>query len=156
MDGFAIGERSFRPAAPLHVRIIGAGTCRPENFLPLQLTSVDGSHAFELWQPTVTVGRHSEADVQLSQPDVSRFHCRLVFERGRWCVEDLTSLNGTLVNGKPVEVAQLSENDLLRVGPYLFHLNVGSGSTTAPPSRSGGKQGPRQVLRSIAEQLPEA
>jgi pSer/pThr/pTyr-binding forkhead associated (FHA) protein len=139
---------------PPQLRIVGANAARPDHFLPLQLTSRDATHAIEVWQPEVTLGRHSEADVRLVQPDVSRFHCKLAYGKGGWTVADLTSLNGTLLNGKPVRTAPLRTDDVLRVGPYLFHVEVGGGATTIARTDQKATPGARQVLRSIARRLP--
>ena len=45
------------------------------------------------------IGRHSQADIRLPLPDVSRRHCRFFFGEGVWQVLDLNSLNGVFLNG---------------------------------------------------------
>src|SRR6202034_2782856 len=45
------------------------------------------------------LGRHHACDVVLGDPSVSRRHARLTFRDERWVLNDLDSLNGTLVNG---------------------------------------------------------
>ena len=42
----------------------------------------------------------------------------LVQRDGRWLVEDQGSLNGTFVNRKRVETAQLDDGDELQIGKY--------------------------------------
>jgi pSer/pThr/pTyr-binding forkhead associated (FHA) protein len=63
-----------------------------------------------------TVGRARRADFVVDAALVSRLHCRL--EAGEEALEvfDLSSTNGTYVNGKRVERARLGSGDFLRVG----------------------------------------
>ena len=49
---------------------------------------------------------------------VSRKHAVLVQKDGRWLVEDGGSLNGTFVNRKRVETAELDDGDELQIGKY--------------------------------------
>ena len=68
-----------------------------------------------------TIGRAPRADFVVDAPLVSRLHCRAtVAEDGRIEVEDLSSTNGTWVNGQRESLATLKENDLLRVGRVTF------------------------------------
>src|SRR5690349_9243757 len=62
-------------------------------FVPLRLVLRPGTTAVELTRPDMLVGRHTEADIRLSLPDVSRRHCRLVYAAGRWQIFDLNSLD---------------------------------------------------------------
>lgn len=129
-------------------------------FVVLRLRASDGSRVIELYQPEALIGRHSQADIRIVSPDVSRHHCRLVFESGRWYVEDLGSLNGTYVNNELVRRAALSPGAMLRVASYSFSVDWPQlDSTVDCPEAvalSGeiGNERARQILASIAEQLP--
>jgi pSer/pThr/pTyr-binding forkhead associated (FHA) protein len=92
----------------------------PPDFRPLQLLLEPSGLVFSLTRANVLVGRHSEADVRLPLPDVSRRHCRFLFERGLWQVIDLNSLNGVFVNGKRVAQATLHPGDQVSLGGYTF------------------------------------
>jgi pSer/pThr/pTyr-binding forkhead associated (FHA) protein len=63
-----------------------------------------------------TVGRAPRADFIVDAALVSRIHCRL--EAGDESVDviDLSSTNGTYVNGKRIDRARLGAGDRLRVG----------------------------------------
>ena len=63
-----------------------------------------------------TVGRASGADFVVEAPLVSRLHCRL--DAGDETIEvlDLSSTNGTYVNGKRITRASVKAGDRLRVG----------------------------------------
>ena len=63
-----------------------------------------------------TVGRARRADFIVDAALVSRLHCRLTATIDRVEVEDLSSTNGTYVNGKRITRAQIVSGDRLRVG----------------------------------------
>ena len=64
----------------------------------------------------MTIGRASAADFIVDVALVSRVHCRLTATDGHVEVEDLSSTNGTFVNDKKVDRANLATGDRLRVG----------------------------------------
>lgn len=70
-----------------------------------------------------TVGRAARADFIVDRALVSRIHCRLTAGDEKVDVEDLASTNGTFVNDKRINRAQLSSGDRLRVG--RIELTVG-------------------------------
>jgi pSer/pThr/pTyr-binding forkhead associated (FHA) protein len=114
----------------------------PAGFVPLKLLLQPGGLSVELNKPNMLLGRHSEADVRLALPDVSRRHCRFVFADGAWQVTDLNSLNGVFVNDSRLAEATLCHGDRVRIGSLTFLVDLGG----AGP-RSG-------VLKSIADILP--
>ena len=63
-----------------------------------------------------TVGRAPRADFILDVALVSRLHCRITADADALEVVDLSSTNGTFVNDKRVEKAQLKTGDRLRIG----------------------------------------
>ena len=64
-----------------------------------------------------TLGRAPGADFIVAAALVSRVHCRLTaLPGGQLEVRDLESTNGTFVNGKRVDVAQLASGDRLQIG----------------------------------------
>jgi hypothetical protein len=70
----------------------------------------------ELAAPRVVIGRRPGSQIHLAHPSVSAEHAAIVAERGGWRVEDLTSRNGTLVNGRHVARQRLRDRDLIEVG----------------------------------------
>ena len=109
----------------------------PEPFMPLRLVLQPGGATLDVTGPDVLVGRHSEADIRLPLPDVSRRHCRLLFVEGCWQVVDLNSLNGVHVNGEAVLQAPLAEGDLLRIGGFTFAVELGRSPSEAMPAPEG-------------------
>jgi pSer/pThr/pTyr-binding forkhead associated (FHA) protein len=69
------------------------------------------------------VGRSQDAELQLCDSWVSRFHCMLDQIDGTLVVRDLGSCNGTLVNGIPVSESPLRPNDQLTVGGSTFRAD---------------------------------
>jgi pSer/pThr/pTyr-binding forkhead associated (FHA) protein len=117
----AEGEGSAPPPAA-HA----SGGRKAFDVIPLRLTLQTSGRSIDVTQPEVVIGRHTEADLRLPLPDVSRRHCRLVYAEGRWQVFDLDSLNGVYVNGYRVKQAYLDEDDTLRVGGFVFDVHVRS------------------------------
>ena len=72
-----------------------------------------------------TLGRSSDADLQLVDAKVSRLHCRFeVGDAGQVHVEDLGSQNGTYVNGVRIDNPQrLKAGDEIAVGDSLFVMD---------------------------------
>jgi hypothetical protein len=64
------------------------------------------------------IGRSPDCDVFLDDVTVSRNHAVLVQRDGEFWVEDQGSLNGTFVNRKRIDSAQLENGDELQVGKY--------------------------------------
>ena len=65
-----------------------------------------------------TVGRSPDCGIFLDDVTVSRKHAVLRDRDGAFLIEDQGSLNGTFVNRKRVESAQLDDGDELQVGKY--------------------------------------
>src|SRR5688500_9638714 len=69
----------------------------------------------------ITLGRANTNRVLLKDELCSREHAEVAFSDGKWRVRDLKSLNGTRVNGKPLESDwELSPGDLVQLGRSTF------------------------------------
>ena len=94
---------------------------------PALVVRSGGGRAGETFTPQserTTIGRSPDCPVFLDDVTVSRRHAVLVERDSRWFVEDQGSLNGTFVNRKRVESAQLEDGDELQIGKYrLTFLN---------------------------------
>jgi len=65
-----------------------------------------------------TIGRSPDCGIFLDDVTVSRKHAVLVERDGHFLIEDQGSLNGTFVNRKRVESAELEDGDELQIGKY--------------------------------------
>src|SRR3984885_3172169 len=68
----------------------------------------------------VTIGREASNGIPIADPSVSRKHCLVSGQDGRFLVRDLDSRNGTLVNGTNVEEQWLQHGDEIAVGDSSF------------------------------------
>ena len=64
------------------------------------------------------VGRSPDCEIFLDDVTVSRKHATLVRQGDRVTIEDQGSLNGTFVNRRRVESADLSDGDEIQIGKY--------------------------------------
>jgi pSer/pThr/pTyr-binding forkhead associated (FHA) protein len=73
----------------------------------------------------LSIGRSKECDVQIDDRYASGLHAR-VFERGgRTFVEDMSSTNGTLLNGATLKgEAELIDGDTVQIGDTVFRFEV--------------------------------
>ena len=74
------------------------------------------AHEVELGQSPLTVGRSDACDVVLRDTSVSRRHAELILMDGAWYVCEISSKNGTYLNGRQVKRARLEDGDRLGVG----------------------------------------
>jgi hypothetical protein len=88
---------------------------------PALVVRSGGGRAGETFSPQderTTIGRSPDCGIFLDDVTVSRRHAVLVQQDGRWLVEDGGSLNGTFVNRRRVESAELEDGDELQIGKY--------------------------------------
>jgi hypothetical protein len=93
---------------------------------PALVVRSGGGRAGEMFHPEgeTTIGRSPDCGIFLDDVTVSRKHAVLVERNGGFFSEDQGSLNGTFVNRKRVEAAELEDGDELQIGKYrLTFLN---------------------------------
>lgn len=73
----------------------------------------------------LSIGRSKDSDVQIDDRYASSLHAR-VFERGgHFYVEDMSSTNGTLLNGATLKgEAELIDGDTVQIGDTVFRLEA--------------------------------
>jgi FHA domain len=82
-----------------------------EAVAPPMLLSLEGSE-----DDVLLLGRSTDCDVVLAEPNVSRRHAQLTFRDGGWLIQDLRSTNGTFVNGERVGRTALRAGDIVQLG----------------------------------------
>ncbi|MEM9620300.1 MAG: FHA domain-containing protein [Pseudomonadota bacterium] len=81
-----------------------------------------GQHSQD-FNNTFIIGRDADAQVRLADNKVSRAHARVYFDTGSWWIADLSSRNGTIVNGRqitePTRLQDLNEIQVFDGAPYI-------------------------------------
>lgn len=70
----------------------------------------------------LTIGRAPECHLMLPDSEVSRRHCTVTVQDGKVSVADLGSINGTLVNERRAQRADVRHGDVVTIGPYHLEL----------------------------------
>jgi transcriptional regulator with GAF, ATPase, and Fis domain len=100
--------------------VVESGDARPES---LDLEPVH----------SVSLGRSRDNTIVLRNEHASRLHAKIVFEEGRWYIQDF-SLNGTYVNGERVQQRlALDHGEEIRIGDIRLRFLVTDG---VPPSQA--------------------
>jgi ABC-type multidrug transport system ATPase subunit len=75
---------------------------------------------------SAVIGRAPGCDVVLADPLVSRRHAELRPDGSGWRIVDLSSGNGTFVNGRRVAEAPVAADDIVGIGHSLLRLQGGT------------------------------
>jgi transcriptional regulator with GAF, ATPase, and Fis domain len=84
----------------------------------MKLTVVEEgtSSEVEITRPVISIGRALDNDIRLTSAQVSRHHCRIeTGPEGSWII-DLSSANGTAVNGSKITRRLLEAGDRVQIG----------------------------------------
>jgi pSer/pThr/pTyr-binding forkhead associated (FHA) protein len=73
-----------------------------------------------LSEAEITIGREPSNGIAITDLSVSRKHCLISWQDGRYRVRDLDSRNGTQVNGASVEERWLQHRDQIATGDSSF------------------------------------
>lgn len=94
--------------------------------MPVSLRIVRGKHegrVFDLRGATrAVIGRAPDATITLDDDFLSRKHCRVDFDEDAVRLIDLHSTNGTFINRKRVETAEVAREDFFQAGGNLFQV----------------------------------
>ncbi|MGD2064685.1 MAG: sigma 54-interacting transcriptional regulator [Nitrospirota bacterium] len=117
---------------------------------PLHLEEVGGRRWAVVRRP-LTLGVAKDCDVALSDPTVSRHHCRVEYRDDLLFVTDLGSTNGTYVNGVQVLEALLTPGVRLRLGNTELRLVARrhAGAAASGPPLFHGMVGGSPQMREI-------
>ena len=73
----------------------------------------------------LSIGRSKDADVQIEDRYASGVHARVFSRDGRFFVEDMSSTNGTLLNGATLKgEAELIDGDTVQIGDTEFRFEA--------------------------------
>ncbi len=74
---------------------------------------------YMLKEPTMTIGRRADCDIQIASPRVSRYHAVLRWMGEGWIIEDADSLNGLTWRGYRVSQMLLSNGNRVYLDPTI-------------------------------------
>lgn len=86
---------------------------------------------------SITIGRAPENDITLSHEDVSRCHVNLEQVDDAWLIQDLDSMNGTLLDNTPLspgEKVLWPADKPLKIGEYILFWEVSEQDVTETQS----------------------
>ncbi len=122
----------------------------------LLLLKKDGSQkSFPLPSSVTIIGRRHDCDLRAPLKSVSRRHCQFSNNKGGLTIRDLSSRNGTYLNGKRIEHAELKAGDRIKVGPLLFVIQIDGQPKEVHPPTSAAKKPPKEEKPAQKESLEE-
>jgi hypothetical protein len=77
---------------------------------------IRGSKTFPLVKSVVNIGRHSENDLTLMDPHISRHHAQLRVINQQYVLFDVGSTGGVFLNDRKVSQSRLYSGDVIRLG----------------------------------------
>ena len=112
---------------------------------------------FSLEGDQIIIGRDATNGLAINDAEVSRKHSRLVFQGGKYVLEDLGSTNGTFVNGQRLAgPAVLKSGDIISLGEHIVMMydviKMDPGATMVAAAH---KFAPGVLAGSALEQAPE-
>ncbi len=128
---YAEAQNTVDTAEP-HTIVLDRSAFKPPLNLPVEhkmasLKVVDGPDLdayLEFGEKQVFIGRREKNEFILTDPNASRLHASILYERHRHMLQDAQSLNGTLLNGKRIESVCLCAGDEIRIGNTVLLYEV--------------------------------
>ena len=103
----------------------------------LQITNAAGRKQLVLGGEPLSIGRHTENKLVLTDDRASRFHCVIEHRPEGYLLRDLGASNGTRVNGKLVKSALLMPGDEIMIGSTKLVLVTQDGAGRAKSAAKG-------------------
>jgi len=92
----------------------------------LTLKGITHPASLELTEGMVSLGRNPTNDFRIPDPTVSSFHCEMIVSGETVLVRDLSSTNGTFIDGEPIQESFLQPWQTLRLGQAELRLELQS------------------------------
>ena len=115
------------------------------NMATLYQISNDG-YTIERWdidEESVVVGRSGQAHVSVEDEGLSRRHFLIVHDGEGYILKDLSSRNGTWLDGRRIFAEKLHHHDRILVGNTLFLF---ADPAAVPPTVRGPRKGPHGTV----------
>lgn len=95
-----------------------------------------GSRTIDIACDTFTIGRKTDNDLPIDDHTVSGKHAKITKVQAVYFLEDLKSTNGTCLNGKPIDRAQLHDADVVTIGQHRIIFQDSASAPTIASSVS--------------------
>jgi hypothetical protein len=130
-----------KPAGPKRHWLVGKGG------------EIDGK-TWHIGNRKVTIGRAASNFVQVNAENVSRQQCQLIVEGEAMTLIDMTSSNGTVLNGAPIDKATLKDGDVIQVGEarLVYRAEGDFGTNAAWQPKAAGAEVDKTTRAMTAEQ----
>ncbi len=93
--------------------------------IQLTITNQDGtSRSFDLNNERTTIGRRRSCDLHVALPSVAPLHCEIMIEAGLIKLLNRDPDAQTFHNGRPITSVELSNEDVVRIGPVEFTVTI--------------------------------
>jgi ABC-type multidrug transport system ATPase subunit len=119
------------------------------------------SNTYPLRQGTMTIGRARDNDVVITDLLASRHHASLTVRGPNVDLIDMDSANGTFLNGRRIQRAQVKQGDVIAVGHHVFQLEgnllveyVDSGDVSFEAEHLNVWAGDKQLMHDMTFRLP--
>ena len=93
--------------------------------IQLTITNQDGtSRIFDLAKKRTTIGRRRSCDLHVALPSIAPLHCEIKIEDGHIQLLNRDPNAQTYHNGNAVNTAELTNQDVVRIGPVEFSVSI--------------------------------
>lgn len=115
-------------------------------------SSCDGCFEYDLTTSRTTIGRSDESDIKLDDAAVSRKHAVIVRANDEFLLKDLSSYEGTKVNGRSIQRYSLQHGDSIQISAYVLQFTSHTIDNVAPRVTAKAKR----LLRGDFHLLPSS
>jgi predicted component of type VI protein secretion system len=84
------------------------------------LEGFERGNLYSLLETPLTIGREVSNAIALKDEAISRYHAKIQEDNGRIILTDLSSTNGTRVNGHPIQLKVLQPGDQIFIGRCII------------------------------------
>lgn len=109
---------------------------------------------YNLEAETVTLGRGLESDIRLKDIKASRRHCQIIRTPAGFQCLDLSSGNGTFINGVQIKQQKLNPGDKIQIGSTLITFHDGAAQKAASQAKAATAKVPATAAAATAKAAP--
>ena len=92
--------------------------------LILRIETSEGVARYEVGDAPIVLGRSSDADIVIADPEASRHHTRLTPQGSGLLLTDLGSANGTWLGSVRIEQGRVGPGESFRIGESVILVHA--------------------------------